>query len=159
MWLALVISDRWILTPKIILESNIKMNIKNLETISYLRPFGLNPIIAIIVFIVDWLIFVGEIVIPWPLIDLIIFWIPSGIIVTIGVTIGQKKLFGDSSAMAFSKGILLGILTAIPTPIFSFVSIVGLSFSYLPKKQTLPINSSISKIDENHISSSSNSNN
>lgn len=135
------------------------MNIKNLETISYLRPFGLNPIIAIIVFIVDWLIFVGEIVIPWPLIDLIIFWIPSGIIVTIGVTIGQKKLFGDSSAMAFSKGILLGILTAIPTPIFSFVSIVGLSFSYLPKKQTLPINSSISKIDENHISSSLNSNN
>ena len=52
----------------------------------------------------------------------IIFSIPVGLIVGIIVTIFQKKMYGDDWILSSAKGLVFALLTAIPTPLPSAIT-------------------------------------
>jgi len=87
-----------------------------------LAMYGIHPLVAVVVVAVDAMLFAEEIV------SLGAGWIISilvAIVLVIGSTLIQKKAFGDEWGLAIGKGILLGVLTAIPTPIPSSITLTS----------------------------------
>lgn len=98
------------------------MKVPNFQSASILQRIGIAPGLVAIVVIVDSLLFGGE---AATLGASLLLSIPVGIIVATIATIWQKKFYQDSLGRALIKGIILGTLTAIPTPIASVVAILG----------------------------------
>lgn len=89
---------------------------------SFCQTFGLHPFVGFGMFTVDWMLFGGEAAtlgVSW------VISVPVGLALTIPSILLQKHSFGDSWGTAIGKGMMVGILTAIPLPLPSLVTFTG----------------------------------
>ena len=92
---------------------------KDFEKISQL--FGLHPFVGFGMFAVDWMMF-GTNVFTIGLSFLVT--IPVAIMLSIPCTLIQRFSFADDWGAAIGKGLMVGVLTAIPSPLPSVVPLV-----------------------------------
>lgn len=86
------------------------------------QTFGLHPIVGFGMTAVDLMLFSGTVVTAgagW------VVTVPVAIAFSIPCVLIQKYAFGDDWGSAAGKGMMVGVLTAIPTPLPSIVSIGG----------------------------------
>lgn len=80
------------------------------------RIFGLHPITAMMLVIVDWLLFGEEIITGgagW------LISLPVGLALGLATIQIQKHAHKDGTSVAIAKGLVAGMLTAIPAPLSS----------------------------------------
>lgn len=81
---------------------------------------GLHPLVAILMITLDYMLFVsGGVVISW------LISIPIGIVATIICVLIQKNAMREQLGLAIGKGLFVGLLTAIPTPLPSIATFIG----------------------------------
>ena len=83
---------------------------------SFCQTFGLHPLTAMGMFVVDWMLFGEEVVtggIGW------VISLPVGMVLGFAAILIQKHVYRDEPMPAVAKGLLVGLLTAIPTPLSS----------------------------------------
>lgn len=88
----------------------------------YLQVFGLHPLVGFGIVAVDWMLFgaeAGTAGISW----LVSVAVAAGL--TVPCVLIQKFGFKETWGLALGKGLIIGVLTAIPTAIPSFVSLAG----------------------------------
>jgi len=76
------------------------------------QTFGLHPLAVLGMLVIDWMLFGEEVAtagLGW------LISLPVGAVLAIAVTLIQKYGYKDSTGVAIGKGLLLGLLTAIPT--------------------------------------------
>lgn len=83
---------------------------------------GLHPLVGFGMFAIDWMLFFSEVATAG--ISMAIT-IPVAVILCIASVFIQKYSFKDEWGAAFGKGLLIGLLTAIPSPLPSIVAFVG----------------------------------
>ncbi len=86
------------------------------------QTFGLHPLVGFGMFAVDSMLFGGTIVTGgtgW------VVTVPIALALSIPCILLQKHSFGDGWGTATGKGLLIGVLTAIPTPLPSIISVGG----------------------------------
>ncbi len=100
----------------------------------FAQIFGLDPRIAALTLVVDFMLFGGEIVtagLIWP------FSAAAGLVLGFIAYKAQRRWYGDDRESALIKGLILGLLTAIPGPIPAFLyipsGIVGLVHNFRRK--------------------------
>jgi hypothetical protein len=76
--------------------------------------FGIDPRIAFLTFVVDLMLFGGEVA---TLGAAVIISVPAGIVLGYIAYRAQMRWYGDDAESARIKGLILGLLTAIPTPL------------------------------------------
>jgi hypothetical protein len=76
--------------------------------------FGIHPTIASLALIVDLMLFGGEVVTVGALLPVSI---GAGFVLGIITYLAQRRWYGDDKDSAAIKGLILGLLTAIPTPL------------------------------------------
>jgi hypothetical protein len=84
---------------------------------SFAQKFGLHPFTALGMFAVDWMLFGEEVAtagVGW------VVSLPVGLVLGLAAMLIQRRLYKDDTASAFAKGLIVGLLTAIPTPLASF---------------------------------------
>lgn len=89
---------------------------------SFCQTFGLHPLVGFSLFTIDTILFTSEIATfeaTWAL------TIPIAFVLTAFAVLLQKRLYNDSWQAAISKGIVVGVLTAIPLPIASLTTLIG----------------------------------
>jgi hypothetical protein len=89
---------------------------------SICQTFGLHPVVGFSLFAVDSVLFASEVL------TLEATWavtIPVGLALTVPAILLQKRLYGDNWKAAIGKGILVGVLTAIPLPLASIITFAG----------------------------------
>jgi hypothetical protein len=82
----------------------------------FAKAFGLHPLTAILLLVVDWMLFGEEVAtagVGW------VLSIPIGILLGIIAVLIQRKLFKEESKPAIAKGLVVAVLTAIPAPLSS----------------------------------------
>jgi hypothetical protein len=80
------------------------------------QTFGLHPLTAIVLFVVDWMLFGEEIAtggIGWAI------SLPVGVLLGLTAILIQKHLYKDDNRPALAKGFVVALLTAIPAPLSS----------------------------------------
>jgi hypothetical protein len=80
--------------------------------------FGLDPRIAFLTFVVDLMLFGGEVLTLGLLIPISI---GAGVVLGFISYRVQMKWYGDDRESALIKGLIVGLLTAIPTPLPAIV--------------------------------------
>ena len=80
----------------------------------FAQTFGLDPRIAFLTIVLDTMLFGGAIA-TWGLI--VPFAIATGIVLVFITYKAQIKWYGDDPESALIKGVILGLLTSIPTPL------------------------------------------
>jgi hypothetical protein len=94
------------------------------------QMFGIHPSIAVLTLIVDSMLFGGNVMTLGALLPVSI---SAGLVLGFIAYLGQRKWYGDDKESAFIKALVLGFLTAIPTPLPAVLSvpsgIVGLIHS------------------------------
>jgi len=83
---------------------------------SFCQTFGLHPLTAMGLFVVDWMLFAEEVAtagIGW------VISLPVGMVLGFAAILIQKLAYKDETMPAVAKGLLVGLLTAIPTPLSS----------------------------------------
>jgi hypothetical protein len=83
---------------------------------SFCQTLGLHPLTVLGLFVVDWMLFGGEVAtagIGW------VMSIPVGAALGLAVILIQKHAYKDETMPAMAKGLLVGLITAIPTPLAS----------------------------------------
>ncbi len=86
------------------------------------RTVGLHPLTAFGMIVVDWMLFAAEgatLNAAWPV------SIGVAIALTVPCILLQRYGYKDSWGLAIGKGMIVGVLTAIPTPLPSVVSLTG----------------------------------
>jgi len=78
------------------------------------QVFGLDPRIAFLAFIVDMMLFGAEVLTFGLLIPVSL---AAGIVLGFITYRAQMKWYGDDREAALIKGLIIGLLTAIPTPL------------------------------------------
>lgn len=92
----------------------------NLKKLS--QSFGLHPLVGFGMFAVDMMLFGGEVM---------TFELTLPISMAVGAALSipsiliQKYSFNDRWGAATGKGLLIGVLTAIPTPLPALVPLLG----------------------------------
>jgi len=90
----------------------------NMEKLfSFCRAFGLHPLTALGLFAVDWMLFGEEVATAgagW------LISLPVGVVLGLIAILIQKHAYKDETMPAVAKGLLVGLLTAIPAPLSSF---------------------------------------
>jgi hypothetical protein len=86
----------------------------SVRTREFTQLFGLDPRIAILMFIIDMMLF-GESVLTLGL--LIPVSLVAGFVLGFVTYRAQMKWYGDDRESALIKGVIVGLLTAIPTPL------------------------------------------
>jgi hypothetical protein len=76
--------------------------------------FGLHPTIAFLALVVDLMLFGGEVL---TLGELLPVSIGAGFVLGFITYLAQRRWYGDDKESASIKGLILGLLTAIPTPL------------------------------------------
>ncbi len=82
--------------------------------------FGLDPRIAFLTLVVDSMLFGGDIITGGASIGLSVF---VGAVLGFVTYKAQRKWYGDDKDSALLKGVILGLLTAIPAPLPALLSI------------------------------------
>jgi hypothetical protein len=80
------------------------------------KTFGLHPLTALLLFVVDWMLFGEEIAtggIGW------LISLPVGILLGLVAIKIQKRMYKDDDKPAMAKGLVVALLTAIPAPLAS----------------------------------------
>lgn len=80
------------------------------------KTFGLHPLTALLLFVVDWMLFGEELAtggIGW------VLSLPVGILLGLVAIQIQKRMYKDEHNPAVAKGLVVAILTAIPAPLSS----------------------------------------
>jgi hypothetical protein len=80
------------------------------------RAWGLHPFAAVALFAVDWLLFGEEVAtggVGW------VISLPVGLMLGLATILIQRRAYKDSRGVATAKGLVAGVLTAIPTPLAS----------------------------------------
>lgn len=80
--------------------------------------FGLDPRIAVIAIVIDTMLFIGEIASAG---ILIVFSLVVGIVFGFITYKAQKRWYGDDHESSLIKGLIMGLLTAIPTHLPAFL--------------------------------------
>jgi hypothetical protein len=81
---------------------------------------GIHPLAALLMFVLDVMLFgSGGLLVSWPI------SVPIGIVATIACVLIQKNAMRDQWGLAIGKGLFVGLLTAIPTPIPSLLTATG----------------------------------
>jgi hypothetical protein len=91
------------------------------QSVQLLHRLGLHPIVAFGVVLVDWMLFAGEtssLGALWP-VSLVV-----AAALTIPSTLIQKYAYAEPWGLAIGKALMVGILTAIPTPLPSAISVI-----------------------------------
>lgn len=86
----------------------------------FVQRFGLHPLTALGMICVDMMLFGPDMTgIGW------IISVPVAILLTIPCILLQKYAYGDTWQVSVGKGMILGVLTAIPTPLPAVVTGAG----------------------------------
>jgi len=94
--------------------------LENLKKLS--QSFGLHPLVGFGMFAVDMMLFGTEALtfeLSWPI------SVAIGAVLTLPSILIQKYSFRDDWGAATGKGLLVGVLTAIPTPLPAIVPLLG----------------------------------
>jgi len=86
------------------------------------QTLGLHPIVGFGMFAVDSMLFAETVAtggVGW------VISIPVAAVLTMGCILIQKFGFGDNWGLAIGKSLIVGLLTAIPTPLPSLISVAG----------------------------------
>lgn len=96
--------------------------------------FGIHPAIATLTFLVDLMLFGGEVATMGAILPVSI---GAGAALGVITYLAQRKWYGDDKDSAAIKGLILGFLTAIPTPLPAILTvpsgIVGLVHNWRKK--------------------------
>ena len=84
----------------------------------FIQLFGLDPRIAFLTFVIDLMIFGGVTLTLGLLIPIAVI---AGIVLGFVTYRAQMKWYGDDRESALIKGVIIGLLTAIPTPLPAIV--------------------------------------
>jgi hypothetical protein len=88
-----------------------------MKRLKYLsKTFGLHPLTAIVLLVVDWMLFGEEVAtggIGW------VISLPVGVLLGLAAVLIQKRFYKDESRPAIAKGFVVALLTAIPAPLSS----------------------------------------
>ncbi len=108
---------------------------------SFSQMFGIHPIVAFSLFTIDWMLFGSE------LVTLGTDWVitaPIGIVLGIAAMFVQRYGFKDELGVAIGKGLLLGLLTAIPTalPSLAMIPFAAIGAVKLFSNKTIDISNS-----------------
>ena len=90
--------------------------------IQFCQMVGISPNVAISMFGVDWLLFGSE---STRLGDTWDMSISVATVLIIPCVLVQKYKMREPWGLAIGKGVMVGILTAIPTPVPSIITIIG----------------------------------
>lgn len=82
--------------------------------------FGVHPAIAALTVIVDLMLFGGEVATMGAILPVSI---GAGAVLGLIAYMAQRKWYGDDKESAAIKGLILGFLTAIPTPLPAILSV------------------------------------
>jgi len=82
--------------------------------------FGIHPAIAFLALVVDLMLFGGEIASLGAILPISI---GAGLVLSLITYRAQRKWYGDDKESAAIKALILGFLTAIPTPLPAILSI------------------------------------
>lgn len=96
------------------LEANLRTTMTRLKFLS--KTFGLHPLTALLLFVVDWMLFGEEVAtggIGW------VLSLPVGILLGLIAIQIQKRMYKDDHKPAMAKGLVVALLTAIPAPLSS----------------------------------------
>src|SRR5215472_16615048 len=112
---------------------------KNPETVGSIRRFGqlfgLDPRIAVLTLIVDMMLNAGDLITMGLLLPVSV---AAGVVLGYVVYRAQMNWYGDDKESAKIKALILGLLTAIPTPIPEILyipaGILGLFHGFWRKK-------------------------
>lgn len=86
----------------------------------FAQRFGLDPRIAFLTFVVDMMLFGGDVLSGGALMFFSLF---AGAVLGFVTYRAQMKWYGDDQESAKIKGFLVGLLTAIPVPLPAILSI------------------------------------
>lgn len=78
------------------------------------KTFGLHPLTAIVLFVVDWMLFGEEVAtggIGW------VISLPVGVLLGLAAVMIQKHFYKEETRPAVAKGFVVALLTAIPAPL------------------------------------------
>jgi hypothetical protein len=110
------------------------------------QAFGLDPRVAFLTVVVDTMLFGGQIA---TLGASVLLSVPAGIALGLITYKAQRHWYGDDRESALIKGLIVGLLTAIPTSLPGFLTIpsgiVGLAHMLRRKKtdSSLVINGTV----------------
>ena len=82
--------------------------------------FGVHPAIAFLALMIDLMLFGGEVATLGAILPISI---GAGLVLGLITYMAQRKWYGDDKQSAAIKGLVLGLLTAIPTPLPAILSI------------------------------------
>lgn len=80
---------------------------------------GIHPLMAMTVLAVDVMLFGGTVAtggVGW------LLSVPVGVLLGVATALLQKGSYGDNISTSLAKGFVVGLLTAIPTPLPSFIT-------------------------------------
>jgi hypothetical protein len=86
------------------------------------RTVGLHPLVGFGMVAVDWMMFGGTVStggVGWCV------TMPVALFLSIPSALLQRHAFGDGWGIAIAKGMIVGVLTAIPTPLPSIAPLAG----------------------------------
>lgn len=95
-------------------ETNLIIIMTRLKYLS--KTFGIHPLTALLLFVVDWMLFGEEVAtggIGW------VISLPIGIMLGLVAMQIQKRMYNDDDRPARAKGLVVALLTAIPAPLSS----------------------------------------
>jgi len=102
---------------------------------SLLHTFGIHPAAAALLIAVDAMLFTGEAATAGVALAVTV---PVGFLMGMTAAILQKKAHQDGWGAAIAKGVVLGVLTAIPTPLPAFVTAMSGLAGFLDRFQSKP---------------------
>ena len=86
-----------------------------------LQIIGLHPIVGFGMFAIDLMLFGSEMLIP----PSVILTVPTALLLGMGSILIQRYSFNDGWGAATGKGMIVGVLTAIPSPLPSVITLLG----------------------------------
>src|SRR6476660_475778 len=106
---------------------------------AFAQTFGLHPLTALGLIAIDWMLFGEEVAtagVGW------VISLPVGAVLALVTFLIQKDSYRDATRQAIGKGLLGGLLTAIPAPLSSLGLLPMAAFGALkalsPKPQEIP---------------------
>lgn len=87
-----------------------------------LQTLGLHPLAAFSLVAVDWMLFSGDVASAGVTTAISI---PVGFLLGLGCSLIQRHAYKDSWGAALGKGVVMGVITAIPTGLPGILNAVG----------------------------------
>jgi hypothetical protein len=106
----------------------------------FVQHFGLDPRVALLTVVVDSMLFGGQVL---TLGSTMLLSVPAGVALGFITYKAQRHWYGDDRESALIKGLIVGLLTAIPTSLPGFLTIpsglLGLLHFFPGRRKTVPM--------------------